>query len=118
VARRLTPEGAGNVVLEKMRDVGLDGPPRIIEEISAGRTQREDVHRQHRDGEIGDPRMAPRCHAQTSGSRGTARQGGICKRARLGLVLKWPGKTDKVPVARCCGAVIVRRLNRLTWLFN
>jgi hypothetical protein len=46
---RLPAKGAGNVVLEEMRDVGLEGSARIIEEIRPRRCRRQGHQRQHGD---------------------------------------------------------------------
>jgi hypothetical protein len=49
VARRLPAKSAGNVVLEEMRDVGLEGSTRIIEEIRPRRRRHQGRQRQHGD---------------------------------------------------------------------
>jgi len=49
-ARRPAAEGAGNIVLEEMRDVALESATQIVEKIRARRDRRQRRDRKHGDG--------------------------------------------------------------------
>jgi hypothetical protein len=60
-AGRLPAKGAGNVILEEMRDVRLEGPAHAVEEIRSRRRQGHQRQDRDRKRQVQKPRCAE-CH--------------------------------------------------------
>ena len=61
MARRLAAKCARNVILKEMRDIGLKGPARVVEEIRARRHRPPKRDREHNGGGTGAVKMLIKC---------------------------------------------------------